>query len=102
MAVKRMSVVIAPLLAATIGVAASAEGTDGLPWMFSGDTSRLEVSSGESQMASIMTLSAHSVAFSDSVRDGLQEFIFRSWDADESVPTSVKRYPFKALTVIVR
>ena len=30
------------------------------------------------------------------------EFIFRSWDADESVPTSVKRYPFKALTVIVR
>ena len=102
MTVKRKSVVIAPLLVAAIGVAASAEGTDGLPWMFSGDTSRLEVSSGESQMASTMTLSAHSVAFSDPVHDGLQEFIFRSWDADESVPTSVKRYPYKALTVIIR
>ena len=102
MTVKRKSVVIAPLLAATIGVAASAEGTDGLPWMFSGDTNRLEVSNGESQMASIMTLSAHSVALSDSAHDGLQEFIFRSWDADESVPNSVKRYPFKALTIIIR
>ena len=102
MAVKKKSAFMAPLLAAAIGVAASAEGADGLPWMFSGDTNRLEVSNGESQMASIMMLSAHSVALSDSAHDGLQEFIFRSWDADESVPNSVKRYPFKALTIIIR
>ena len=102
MTVKRKSVVMAPLLAAAIGVTASAEGTDDLPWMFSGDTSRLESSSGESQTASIMTLSAHSVALSDSAHDGLQEFIFRSWDADESVPTSVKRYPLTAFKLIIR
>jgi hypothetical protein len=89
-------------LAAAIGLAALADATVDLPWMFSGDTSRSETSSGESPVAATMTLSAHSAASSDAVHDGLLEFVFRSWDADESESISVKRYPFKAFKLIIR
>ena len=102
MTVRRKSAVTAALLAAAIGLAALADATVDLPWMFSGDTSRSETSSGESPVAATMTLSAHSAASSDAVHDGLLEFVFRSWDADESESISVKRYPFKAFKLIIR
>ena len=102
MKVGRKSAVTATLLAAAIGLTTLADATVDLPWMFSGDTSRSETSSGESLVAAAMTLSAHSAASSDAIHDGLQEFVFRSWDADESESISVKRYPVKAFQLIIR
>ena len=102
MTVRRKSAVTATLLAAAIGLTALADATVDLPWMFSGDISRSETSSGESLVAATMTLSAHSAAYSDAAHDGLLEFVFRSWDADESEPISVKRYPVKAFMLIIR